>query len=48
MSQKEASRPGLVRAAEKGKITNREGAAAMNLSVRQFRRLRVAYRREGV
>src|SRR5258707_14342372 len=48
MSQKEVSRPGLVRAAEKGKITNAEGAAALDISVRQFRRLRGAYRREGV
>ena len=48
MSQKEASRPGLVRAAEKGKITNSEGAAALNMSVRQFRRLREAFRASGV
>lgn len=48
MSQKEACRPGLVRAAEKGKITNAEGAAALQVSVRQFRRLREAYRARGV
>ena len=48
MSQKEVTRPGLVRAAEQGKITNAEGAAALSLTVRQFRRLRRAYRAEGV
>ena len=48
MSQKEAHRPGLVRAAEKGKLTNAEGATALGLSVRQFRRLRAAYRATGV
>ena len=47
MSQKEAPRAGLVRAARDGKITNSEGAAALGLSVRQFRRLRQAYRAEG-
>lgn len=47
MSQKEAPRAGLVRAAQLGKITNAEGAQALGLSVRQFRRLRVAYRDKG-
>jgi transposase len=48
MSQKEAPRPGLLRAAEQGRITNAEGARAAGLSVRQFRRLRAVYRAEGV
>ena len=47
MSQKEAPRPGLVRAAEQGRITNAEGAQAMGLSVRQFRRLRAVFRDQG-
>jgi len=48
MSQKEAPRAGLVRTARDGKITNAEGASALGISVRQFRRLRAAYRDEGV
>lgn len=48
MSQKEAPRAGLVRAARDGKITNAEGADALGISVRQFRRLRAAYRDKGV
>lgn len=47
MSQKEAPRPGLIRAVLKGKLTNQEGAAALRLSVRHFRRLRAAYRSGG-
>jgi len=47
MSQKEVARAGLVRAAEQGKVTNDEGAEALGVSVRQFRRLRAAYRIEG-
>jgi len=47
MSQKEAPRAGLVRAARDGKMTNAEGASALGISVRQFRRLRAAYRDEG-
>lgn len=47
MSQKEAPRAGLVRAARDGKMTNAEGAGALGISVRQFRRLRAAYRDEG-
>jgi transposase len=47
MSQKEAPRPGLVRAAEQGRITNAEGAEALGLSVRQFRRLRAVFRDRG-
>lgn len=48
MSSKEARRPGLVQAALAGKVTNAEAANALRLSVRQFRRLRAAYRRAGV
>jgi transposase len=47
MSQKEVPRAGLVRAAHGGKITNAEGAAALGISVRQFRRLKRAYERRG-
>jgi transposase len=47
MSVKEAQRPGLIRAARDGKITNREGAAALGLSIRQFRRLRRRYESGG-
>ncbi len=47
MSSKEAPRPGLLRAARDGKITNREGAEALGLSVRQFRRLRRRFERGG-
>ena len=35
MSQKEAHRPGLVRAAEKGKLTNAQGATALGLVIAQ-------------
>lgn len=48
MSDKEARRPGLVQAALAGKVTNAEAAHALELSVRQFRRLKAAYRRAGV
>ncbi len=48
MSTKEAQRPGLVRAARNGKITNREGAEALRISVRQFRRLKRRFEAEGV
>ena len=48
MSSKEARRPGLVQAALAGKVTNAEAAQALGLSVRQFRRLKVAYRRAGI
>jgi transposase len=47
MSNKEAPRPGLLRAAQDGKITNREGAVALGMSVRQFRRLRRRFESEG-
>jgi len=48
MSSKEARRPGLIQAALAGKLTNGEGATALGLSVRQFRRLKAAYRERGV
>ena len=48
MSSKEARRPGLIQAALAGKLTNHEGALALGLSVRQFRRLKAAYREGGV
>jgi transposase len=47
MSRKEVPRAGLIRAALAGKITNTEGAAALNLSVRQFQRLKSRFRRGG-
>ncbi len=47
MSQKEAPRAGLVQSAQAGKLSNAEGARALGISVRQFRRLRAAYRKEG-
>lgn len=48
MSSKEARRPGLVQAALAGKVTNAEAARALGLGVRQFRRLKAAFRRAGV
>jgi hypothetical protein len=39
MSREEARRPGPVRAAVAGKITTAEGAHALEISLRQFRRL---------
>lgn len=48
MSDKEARRPGLVQAALAGKVTNVQAALALEVSVRQFRRLKAAYRRAGV
>ena len=47
MSRKEVPRAGLVKAALAGKITNQEGARALRLSVRQFKRLKARFRREG-
>ena len=47
MSQKEIPRAGLIRAALAGKITNAAGAAALNLSVRQFQRLKIRFQEEG-
>jgi len=48
MSRKEARRPGLVQLAVAGKITTAEGARSLHMSLRQFRRLKVRYRAEGV
>ena len=48
MSSKEAPRPGLLRAARDGKVTNQEGAAALGISVRHFRRLRRRFEAGGV
>ena len=47
MSDKEAPRPGLVQAALSGRVTNAQGAAALGLGIRQFRRMKAAYRRAG-
>jgi hypothetical protein len=47
MSRKEVPRAGLIKAALAGKITNQEGARAVRLSVRQFKRLKARFRREG-
>jgi transposase len=46
MTRKEVRRPGLVQAALAGKITTAEGARALGLSQRQFRRLKARYRAE--
>jgi transposase len=43
MSRKELPRPGLVKAALTGRISNREGARALRLSIRQFQRLKGRY-----
>jgi hypothetical protein len=48
MSRKEVPRAGLIKAALAGKVTNQEGARALHLSVRQFKRLKARFRREGV
>ena len=48
MSSKEARRPGLVQAALAGKVTNADAAQALRITVRQFRRLKSAYRRAGL
>ena len=47
MSRKEVPRAGLVKAALAGKVTNAEGARALGLGVRQFRRLKRRFRDEG-
>ncbi len=48
MGNRDARRLGVVQAAVQGRITNREGAAALGLSVRQFKRLRGRVRERGV
>lgn len=47
MGNRDARRLGLIHAALQGKISHGEGAAALGLSVRQFRRLRRRVRQEG-
>ncbi len=47
MGNRDARRLGVVQAAVQGKLTSREGAAALRLSVRQFKRLRGRVRRLG-
>jgi len=47
MSRKELPRPGLVRAALAGQITNRQGASALHVTIRQFQRLKARYREAG-
>jgi transposase len=47
MSRKELPRAGLVKAALAGRITNREGATALQLTVRQFQRLKRRYETGG-
>jgi transposase len=48
MSRKEVPRAGLLKAALAGRITNAQGARALRLSVRQFRRLKKRFREGGV
>lgn len=47
MSKKEVLRAGLVRAALAGRITNQQGATALDLTPRQFQRLKARFRAEG-
>jgi Homeodomain-like domain len=47
MSAKEVRRPGLLKAALAGHVSNAQGAAALRLSIRQFQRLKGRYRAEG-
>lgn len=47
MSRKEVPRAGLLKAALAGRITNAQGARALGLSVRQFRRLKRRFREDG-
>ena len=47
MSRKELPRAGLVQAALAGRISNREGAAALQLTTRQFQRLKQRFRVAG-
>lgn len=44
MSRKELPRPGLLAAALAGRITNREGATALHMTLRQFQRLKQRFR----
>lgn len=47
MSRKEAVRPGLLKAALAGRISNAQGAAALEMSVRQFQRRKRRFAGEG-
>jgi len=47
MSRKEVPRAGLLKAALAGKISNAQGAQALQLSVRQFQRLKVRFKADG-
>lgn len=47
MSRKELPRAGLLAAAVAGRITNREGAAALHVTPRQFQRLKKRFRAGG-
>jgi transposase len=47
MSRKELPRPGLLAAAVAGRITHREGAAALRITPRQFQRLKQRFREGG-
>ena len=47
MTSKEVPRAGLVKAALAGRITNLQGATAVHLSVRQFKRLKQRFRAGG-
>ena len=48
MSRKEVPRPGLVRLAVAGQITNPQGAQGAHLSVRQFQRVNARVSAEGI
>jgi transposase len=47
MSRKELPRVGLVTAALAGRISNREGATALHVTIRQFQRLKQRFRHAG-
>ena len=47
MSSKEVPRAGLLKAALAGRVTNAQGARALRLSIRQFRRLKRRFREQG-
>jgi len=48
MSRKEVPRPGLIKLAVAGQITNQQGAAGSKLTIRQFQRVKARYRTEGL
>jgi transposase len=48
MSRKEVPRPGLLKLALAGQITNQQGARGSKLSIRQFQRVKARYRTEGL